>query len=49
MVINGYSCVLGSITIGDNSIIGAGSMVLHDVPMNTVFYNKRVDCYRENG
>jgi len=29
-------CVLGGITIGDNSVIGAGSIVVKDVPENSV-------------
>lgn len=28
------SIVVGPITIGDNVIIGAGSMVIHDIPSN---------------
>ena len=28
--------VLGPITIGDNSIIGAGAIVTHDVPPNSI-------------
>jgi len=30
------SCVLGPVTIGDNVVIGANSVVLHDVPSNVV-------------
>lgn len=29
--------VIGAITIGDNSIIGAGSVVTKDVPANSVY------------
>lgn len=47
VVINPYSCICGNVKIGDNSVIGVGSLVLHDVPENTVFYNKRVDFSRD--
>ena len=30
------ACIIGKITIGPRAIIGAGSIVLHDVPPNTV-------------
>ena len=30
------ACIIGKITIGTQAIIGAGSIVLHDVPPNTV-------------
>jgi serine acetyltransferase len=30
------ACIIGKITIGARAIIGAGSIVLHDVPPNTV-------------
>lgn len=29
-------CIIGDITIGDNSIIGAGSVVTKDIPANSV-------------
>ena len=28
--------VVGGVTIGDNSIIGAGSVVVHDIPANVI-------------
>jgi acetyltransferase-like isoleucine patch superfamily enzyme len=28
---------MGGITIGENAIIGAGSMVLKDIPANTIW------------
>ena len=31
------SCILGNVTIGDNAIIGAGSIVTHDVEKNSVY------------
>jgi len=35
--IGGYSVILGGIKVGNNSIIGAGSVVTKDVPSNTVY------------
>ena len=34
--IGANACIIGSITIGDNSIIGAGSVVVKDVPANAI-------------
>lgn len=34
--IGGNACILGGVTIGNNAIIGAGSVVEHDVPDNAV-------------
>ena len=34
--IGGSSVVLGGVTIGDNTVIGAGSVVTHDIPANVV-------------
>ncbi|MDH2432992.1 serine acetyltransferase [Pokkaliibacter sp. MBI-7] len=31
-----HACILGDITIGDNAVIAAGAVVLHDVPANVV-------------
>lgn len=45
-VINAYSIICGDVTIGKNAIIGVGSLVMHDVPANHIFFNKREDvCY----
>lgn len=41
VTINSYAMILGKIVIGENSIIGAGSIVMHDVPPNTIYFNKR--------
>lgn len=41
--IGAYAIILGPIHIGDNSVIGAGTIVTHDVPANTIFYNKKTD------
>lgn len=40
VIINPYSMILGGVTIGENSIIGAGSIVTKDVPPNSIYYNK---------
>lgn len=37
VIINGNSCIIGRIRIGNNSIIGAGSVVVKDVPDNCVY------------
>lgn len=37
VIIYPNSLIIGNIKIGDNSIIGAGSVVLSDVPPNSVF------------
>ena len=34
--ISANAVVIGPIDVGENSIIGAGSVVIHDVPANTV-------------
>lgn len=45
--IGAYAIILGPITIGENAIIGAGTVVTHDVPANTVYVNQRTDRYLE--
>lgn len=37
--------ILGSVTIGDNCKIGAGSVVLKDVPANSTVVGVRKSCY----
>ena len=39
--------ILKGVTIGDNSVIAAGSVVRHDVPANVIFYNERIDKIKE--
>lgn len=34
--IGGSSIIIGGVTIGDNAVIGAGSIVTRDVPANTI-------------
>lgn len=31
-----------------NTVIGACSLVLHDVPAHTIFYNERIEKTKEN-
>jgi len=38
--------ILGPVKIGENSIIGAGSVVMHDVPANTIYFNKREEVLK---
>lgn len=38
----------GGVRIGKGSVIGAGSLVLEDVPENTIFYNSRKGIMKEN-
>lgn len=40
VVINPYCIIIGKVTIGNNSVIGAGSIVTKDVPENSVYYNQ---------
>ena len=35
-MIGGNVCVMPGVTIGDNTIIGAGSVVTKDIPSNVV-------------
>ena len=36
MWIGGNVCVLGGVTIGNNVVIGAGSVVVKDIPDNSI-------------
>ena len=44
--IGGHSIILGGITVGDNSDIGAGAIVTHDVPANAVVICESAHVYR---
>ena len=37
VTILGHSIIVGDVTIGENSIIGIGSMVMKDVPANVIW------------
>ena len=45
--IGGSVCVLGGVTIGDNVIIGAGSVIVKDIPDNTVAVGNPCRVIRE--
>ena len=47
-VIGAYSVILGVVEIGEGCVIGACSLVLHDVPAHTIFYNERIEKTKEN-
>lgn len=49
VLISAGAKVLGSITIGDHSKIGAGSVVLHDVPSNSTVVGIPGRVVRQNG
>lgn len=42
------SIILGGITIGENSLIGAGSLVTKDVPDNVIVYGSPAKIIKEN-
>lgn len=43
------SQIMPGITIGDNSVIGAGSVVTHDIPENVVAFGVPCQVIREIG
>ena len=45
--IGAYVIILGPVTIGENSTIGAGTLVTHDVPPNVIYTNKREIMIKE--
>lgn len=46
MFIGAGAMIIGKIAIGDNCKIGAGSLVMRDVPPNTIYYDKRIPVMR---
>ncbi len=46
VTLQSYAMILGNITIGENAIIGAGSIVMHDIPPNTIYYNRREEIMK---
>ena len=48
VIINPYSIIIGKVIIGENSIIGAGSIVTKDVPANSIYYNKVIPFIKTN-
>ena len=45
--IGGNVMVLPGVTIGENSVIGAGSVVTRDIPANVVAFGAPCKVYRE--
>ncbi|CAL2082110.1 putative maltose O-acetyltransferase [Tenacibaculum sp. 190524A02b] len=45
--IGGHCAIIGGVTIGDNSIIAAGSVVTKDVPKNTIYGGKPAKKLRD--
>lgn len=41
VVIGAYAIILGGIEIGEGTVIGAGSLVLENVPAHSIYYNPR--------
>lgn len=41
--------ILPGVTIGDNCVIGAGSVVTHSIPANSVTYGAPCEAVREIG
>lgn len=41
-------CILGGVTIGDNAVIGANSVVIHDIPPNCVAVGIPARVIKEN-
>ena len=49
VIIGTHAIILGKITIGANSIIGAGAIVTKDVPPNSIVYSKKDLVIKEKG
>ena len=39
--------IMKGVSIGDNSVIGAGCVITHDIPSKTAVIQKRIDSYYE--
>jgi len=48
VTIYSYCCILGNIYIGDNSIIGAYSLVLDNIPENSIAYGIPARVIKKN-
>ena len=48
VVIGAYSVILGGVEIGEGSVIGACSLVLHDIPAHCIYYNERIERIKKN-
>lgn len=47
VVINPYAIIIGDVHVGDNCVIGDGSIVTKSIPANSVYYNKISPTIRE--
>ena len=45
--IGGNSCIMPGVSIGDNVVIGAGSVVTKDIPANTIAFGNHCKVIRE--
>ena len=45
--IGGHSVILGNVTIGENTVIGAGSVVTKDIPANVIAFGNPCRVYRK--
>ena len=45
--IGGHTVILGNVTIGENTVIGAGSVVTKDIPANVIAFGNPCRVYRE--
>ncbi len=45
--LGGATYVLRGVTIGDNAVIAAGSIITHDIPANSIVIQKRNTTYKE--
>ncbi len=43
-----YAVVLGDVKIGDNCVIGTNAYITHDVPANTIIFNKCTEYVMKN-
>lgn len=48
VVIGAYAIILGNSHIGKRSVIGAGSIVTHDIPDNSIYYNNLNETIKVN-
>ncbi|MFR1169864.1 MAG: DapH/DapD/GlmU-related protein, partial [Coprobacillus cateniformis] len=46
--IGGGAIIMPGVTIGDNVVIGAGSVVTKDIPSNVIAYGNPCQVKREN-
>lgn len=47
-VIGAYAIILGGVTIGEGSVIGAGAIITHDIPPHSIAYCKQEVVIKEN-